>query len=363
MEITIRPMQDDEKKEVRKLVRDAFRFFEWIFFYFTSDIFVAELRGELVGGVLPKMFNISDDQKGGLISWLFTSPKVQGLGVGQQLVEGALQYLENEGCDVIFACVEGLNTSSSKIFATRGFEIISMGEQLRRYSFFQMIKIWFNIFHYMDIGHFVWIRPAPQRHEKQITQLARTFFLNSLIVLLAIWSRFGFRLLPWQLILLAPLALLSIVGLRLFIMWLEVRGSNVPMRYRPWDSGYFLSFGVAAFSLPFILPGSFYPDVKRWRYSEFIPQLGRSAFFSSLSVLILTWLSFIILNMFSLPLLIADLLFLIGFIGRTLLVLDVILVFFPFVPFNGKRIFDWNKFAWGSLVAAVVLLFISYYLL
>jgi hypothetical protein len=44
-------------------------------------------------------------------------------------------------------------------------------------------------------------------------------------------------------------------------------------------------------------------------------------------------------------------------IGLSLILFDIVLVFFPFVSFNGRRIWDWNKLLWGFLALATVMLF------
>jgi len=46
------------------------------------------------------------------------------MGTGQKLIEAALHFFEDKGCEEIMACVEGSNTSSSKLFSTRGFSIL-----------------------------------------------------------------------------------------------------------------------------------------------------------------------------------------------------------------------------------------------
>jgi hypothetical protein len=44
--------------------------------------------------------------------------------------------------------------------------------------------------------------------------------------------------------------------------------------------------------------------------------------------------------------------------GLTLAAVDVLLAFFPFASFNGRRIWDWNRAAWGMLAVAVAGLFV-----
>ena len=75
------------------------------------------------------------------------------------MIEAGLNFLEAQGCNELMACVEGYNTSSSKLFATQGFSILSAGEQFRRYGL-GALAMWFHTFHYIDVGHFLWERPG-----------------------------------------------------------------------------------------------------------------------------------------------------------------------------------------------------------
>ena len=84
------------------------------------------------------------------------------------------------------------NTSSSKIFSERRFSILSPGEQFRRYGL-RAFALWFKIFHYIDIGHFVWAHPAAERQDRPLLQWWGTVLANALICLLALWRGSGFR--------------------------------------------------------------------------------------------------------------------------------------------------------------------------
>jgi len=89
------------------------------------------------------------------------SPEARRLGVGGQLVEAALRSFEERGCQEVFACVEGYNSSSVNLFAGRGFTILSFGEQLRRYGFLGTLLLWLRTSRLGgDVGHFLWARPG-----------------------------------------------------------------------------------------------------------------------------------------------------------------------------------------------------------
>ena len=121
--IYIRPMRAEEKRDVGAIMRRSFELTQQLFFSWSSDVLVAEQDGKLLGAVVLKMFPLPGDRKGGLIAWVFTAPEARGTGAGQRLIEAALKFLEEQDCDELMACVEGYNSSSSKLFATRGFSI------------------------------------------------------------------------------------------------------------------------------------------------------------------------------------------------------------------------------------------------
>jgi hypothetical protein len=91
------------------------------------------------------------------------------MGTGQKLIEAALHFFEDKECDEIMACVEGFNTSSSKLFSTRGFSILSPGQQFQRYGI-RILPLWVRISHYIDIGHFLWVRPRTKQPDNPALQ-------------------------------------------------------------------------------------------------------------------------------------------------------------------------------------------------
>src|ERR671932_2023184 len=159
-------MRDGEKGAVRSLARRTFSPLEGVFFSPPPQTLVAERDGQVVGAVVPKILTLPGKRQYGGVFWLMTDPQVHGLGVGGRLVEAALKYFEEHGCQEAFACVEGYNTSSSNLFAARGFTILSPEEQLRRYGLLGTIILWIKMSRLgADVGHFLWARSGATRED------------------------------------------------------------------------------------------------------------------------------------------------------------------------------------------------------
>jgi GNAT superfamily N-acetyltransferase len=329
-----------------------------LFFSWSSDVLVADQDGKPIGAVVPKVFPLPGGRKGGLIAWVFTAPKARGTGAGQRLIEAALEFFEERGCDEVMACVEGYNTSSSKLFATRGFSILSPGEQFRRYGL-GVCAMWIHAFHFIDVGHFLWVRPAAGRPDNPAMQWWGNWLANVLIYLLALWRQSGFRQLSLSAVVEIPLLLAMFLGIRsLSMQWMARRRKMTTMRYRAWESGFPLSLAIAlAFGGQYPVLGSFYPTSDRWRYRDLLPKLGPVALSGVLPALALTWGAWALSRFGGLETGPSRWLRSAMTIGQFLVFFDVVLVFFPFVSFNGRRIWDWNKLLWGFLALATVTLF------
>ena len=351
-------MQANEKPAVRAIMCQSFPVVQQWFFSWTPHILVAEQEGHLLGAILLKTFALPGDRKGGLASWVFTATAARGLGAGQQLVEAGLDFLRAQGCDEIMACVEGYNTSSSKLFATRGFSILSPGEQLRRYRL-GLLSLWARIFHIIDIGHFVWVRPAAKFPARPSMQWWGNWLANSLILWLALWRGNAFGSLAPEVLWMAPLVVLLFFGARLLCMHLTAAHLGVQMRYRAWESAFPLGLGIAlGFGAWFPSPGGLYPTSHQWRYKELLPKLGRIALAGVTPVLLLTWGAWTLSHLNTVTPTLETILNLVLTIGKPLSLFDIALPFFPFVSFNGRRLWDWQRGLWGILAIAAVLIFL-----
>lgn len=352
-EVQIRKMKEEEKGEVLAAMRRSFSLLNRLFFSLSPNVLVGERQGEILGGIVLKVFKLPQNRKGGLIAWIFTTPEARGLGLGQRLTEAGIDFFEQQGCQEIFASVEGNNTSSSKLFATRDFGIISPGEQFRRYGL-KTLALWFNTAHYFDVGHFLWVKPTPAGKETPFWQFWGTIIVTALIWLLMTWR----NPLGW---LTVTGATIILFGIRYLGMQVAARWQGLPVRYRAWESGFPLSAVIAVvFNGIFLVPGSLYPVGNDWRYKDLFPQLPRIALAGILPVLLITILAGISLHFNLLTPGISSWVKGIFKVGHLLLIYDTCLPFFPFNCFNGRKVWEWNKPLWIILTLLILSLFFLY---
>lgn len=363
-DITVRPMRPEEKARVRTIMRRAFSLTIHPFFSFSDHVLVADRDGEPVGAVVLEMFRLPDRRRAGEIAWIFTDPEARGLGAGQALVEGALRYLDDGGCDETFAIVEGNNSSSAKLFATRGFSVLSPGAQFRRYGV-GMFLVWVRTLHVSDIGHFLWARPPARDADRPVGQWWGGLLLHLLLAAVALWRRGELTTLAAEL---GPvgawvsvaLGLVLLLGGRQLAMRTTATLRGLSVRYRAWESTFPTTLMVAVvFGGFFPAPGGLYPEGHDWRYDDLLPKLGPMGLAGSLTVLLLTWGAWALRELAGLaPALQAGLgSFLV--LAVPLSLFDTIFAVFPFNGFNGRRLWDWNRPLWLLLsLAAAAILFV-----
>lgn len=354
-EIRIRPMRAEERGRVRGIMKRSFPLVQRWFFSFTPNVLVAEQNGQVEGAMLLKLLPLHRGRRGGLLCWAFTSPEVHGFGIGQRLIEAGIRFLEDQGCDEILGCIEGNNTSSSKLLSTRGFQILSPGQQLRRYGH-RILLLWIRSFHYIDIGHFLWARPGPIKPDSAALQWFGNLALNAVLIVVALWRETGSGNFNLMTFIAVPLVLGIFFGAREVAMRITANRLRFSVRYRAWESAFPLGIFLAfAFAWWFPIPGSVYPTTADWRYRDQISKLGRIALAGGLTVLTLSWGLWLLPQFVNLPLAIAAWARLAGLIGVVLALFDVAIPFFPFVSYNGRRIWDWNRSVWVVLATATLL--------
>ncbi len=359
-EIIIREMKPEEKKEVTAVAFKAFPFLMRLFFSFSKDTLIAEYKGSIVGGVILKMFSIRKSHKSvkaGLISFIFSDPAIQGVGVGQRLAEAGISYMEDEGCTELFASVEGFNTSSSKLFSYRDFSLLSVVQQFRTYGL-QTFSLWIHTFHLFDVGHFLWSKSSMKSERDGSFQWFYTILIQTATALVMHLRRGSNYFIDPSIILRYFLIFLFFIGGRTAIQFLTAKALKLDTEYRMWETGLLLNFGISSlFGGMLSAPGSLYPKKPNWKYSELQKQLGTMALTSSLFMIsALCCIKLLLMQNHSSSL--NSLLKTAFPVGVAIVIVDTLLPFFPFTSYNGRRLWDWNKLIWGVAALLTVLLLI-----
>jgi ribosomal protein S18 acetylase RimI-like enzyme len=359
--ISVRRMGANDEEVVKALAGRAFFPLASISFPHSPDALIAERGGELLGAVVLRTFGLpgngrDEDRRGGVMLWLMADPEARGLGVGGRLVEAALQSFEVRGCREVFACVEGYNSSSANLFAGRGFTILSFGEQLRRYGFLGTLALWLMTSRLGgDVGHFLWARPGQLKPDNPTLQRWIGALANALVLLLVGWR--GNWLGDFDPVTLVGVVLIvvTLLGLREGAMRLVAWLRGLPVRHGAWESAFPLSLGVALTLGAFLpAPGSVYPRQGAWHYRDLLPKLGPIAFAGASAVLLFAWAAWALARFGGLSPEVTQWLSTARRAGLMLAAFDVLLPFSPFASFDGRRVWDWNRAAWGVLAVAVL---------
>jgi ribosomal protein S18 acetylase RimI-like enzyme len=354
--ISVRRMDADDEEALKALAGRAFSPLGSLSFPRSPDALIAERRGGLVGAVVLRTFGLPGGRKSGVMTWLMTDPGARGLGVGGRLVGDALRFFEEQGCQEVFACVEGYNSSSANLFAARGFTILSFGEQLRRYGSLGALLLWLRTSRLGgDVGHFLWARPRQLKPDDPALQWWVGALANALVLLLVGWRGNWLEDSAPATLVGVVLIVVTLLGLREGAMRLASWLRGLPVRHRAWESAFPLSLGVAL-TLGAFLPatGSVYPRQGAWHYRDLLPKLGPIAFAGASAILLFAWAAWALARFGGPSLEITHWLSTAHRAGLMLAAFDVLLPFSPFVSFDGRRVWDWNRAAWGVLAVAVL---------
>lgn len=363
----VRPMAPEERRELGAVMRACFGWVPRLFFDFGKAAFVYELDGKIVGGITLSRFRIDDKRLGGLVKWIFTLPEARGKGAAGAMLDRALAWFDEVGCTETFACVEGYNTGSSNLFASRGFRIMPFSEQLRRYAI-RLPMLAFRTFHMFDVGHFLWFRTAGEESRAEAEPApneASGFAVTALLHVLfgyIMFARLRTALTPelfWQI----PVAVCAILGIRLVVMLAMARLVRLRVRYRPWETGLLLAGLIpAVFGGIFIAPGGLYPREHVWRYRDVLGRLGPIMCAGAAVMLVAGWAAFLLTGAELGPVA-AQLSAIAFYYLRAFLVFEIILPVFPFVGFAGRKVLDWRPILWVVLAAASVALWVASFII
>lgn len=349
--------------------------------------FVAELDDRIVGGVVLTSFRIDASRRGGMVKWLFTLPEARARGVASRLLDQGLAWFDEVGVTDAFTCIEALNAPSRNRFAQRGFEPLGFVEQVRRYGA-RLPLVWWHTNHVVDVGDLLWVQrrddaaddraaaeaeavdDAQAREDTSAFEDAPAFDdatgswgLGGLAATLAVHAGFVALMLARMGVGLDAavvgrylLAIALVIGVRTSAMALVGVAAGVRLRYHPWETGMLL-VGVITLvfgRIVFLAPGIVVPRQRTWSTRELAPVLARMGFAGAGAVMALgalaAWaVSAGVATGVASPLLLY---------ARIMVLLDVLLPFFPLTAFSGMRMLQASRAGWALMAVGAIALWV-----
>lgn len=356
--LTIRRMRLGEEKKVKLIVREVFPLMAWLFFIHKPTTLVAVKGNKIVAGIVYGQFVYSKAINSGMIYWIFTAPKHQGEGIGRKLIQEAVDKLKAGGCQKVFACIEGYNSSSFKIFNSLNFSKLSLLDQIKKFRI-KTFYLWYQTHHLFDLGHDLWYfdikvnegKTEIKKDQNKLRDIILWLLNLTISAMIMFIAFFRTDLIDIKI---GDITILFIgigitFGIRDLAGIIAGKGSGLKLEYDIWESGHIISFIMAVFTGGYIpVPGAFYPEGDGWSYQNKLNGLARQSLASVSALLVLGFIlnfNFISETKYSEILLI---------MVTNMAIFDIALPFFPFVSYNGRRIWDFNKIIW--LVLLIVLM-------
>lgn len=358
---SINLIRDDQVAQAKALMSSCFEAkLASIFYLHPESTLVVTYFDRVVAGINLDVYRVNKQVKMGYIGWLYTDEKHRGKALAGLLLTEAMAFLEKQGCTEVSACVEGDNPASFKQLANRGFSILGLWQQLRRFGFGTPV-VYRHASRFFDMGYFLWHKSLIGDTGKEAAVGAKALVLTLVgNTLLFLFSLMGWNLLglsgfhPFPLsnlqhpVLLLATPSLFLLGRTLaMLIWAKIKKREVV--YRSWDTAWIaailLSLGLG---LPFPVPGNLYVKGIGWKLKEETPLLAMMAILGQVAVAALC-----LVVPKGVPLL----------FGLCLVTLDTLFFFYPFCGFNASRVKRWGKkpFAISVVVLLAVLLSVLVY--
>lgn len=341
----IRPMNDEDRQLVRAIVRRAFPVPVRFSFTFGSHALVFD-DGVIRGGVVVKMFRLPSGRRAGLVAWIFVDPAAQGRGIGGALLDAALELLESNGCEEVFASISGDNTDSSRRFSARGFDELSAGALFTTYRI-GALSVVVHAKHLFDVGYCLWRRPAQRQQPRPRMQLLSSAILHlpiaALIILRTSNIQYFDPIIVYRLT--GTIALFLLV--RTVVSWTVARIAGIRLRYRMWESGFVLAAVAAvAFGVLMPIPGSLYPRERNWSFRDVAHVLGLISIAGLISSAVLGASATAIMELGAPPVGTLPWLVWMRRVAVSFIVVDGVLPVFPFEVYAANRIRRWSTPTW-----------------
>ena len=354
--IVVRNIQPGEDKAVWKVAKTLGIVERYLFYllYKIGKANLVALDGErIVGCVTPRVTTLTGERVG-MVDAIFVDRNVQGKGVGKALLDAALAHFEEARCKTLYYIVDRFNSPSWNMALHRGFNLFEFNEQLRFFGW-KILWLWLATGYHFAPGTFILRKTAKESQVAREAGAGWHFLLA--------WLGFSFVLWVMDIRLDAPwlnsiLFVLGVVGVSVFTHELAhklvARSFGLKTIFKVWESG--LTFSVLLALLGALVPfyGSTFIRQKDWPYSKNLREIGLIYTAGPVVSLILASCFLGLAHWTNTEWLVA--LGTVGLRANFVLVLSNLIPIFPFTPFDGRKIFLWNKTVWSLLVIWFALL-------
>ncbi|MEM2926807.1 MAG: GNAT family N-acetyltransferase [Candidatus Bathyarchaeia archaeon] len=367
MPIVVREMKPDEKEGVEELFRRSLCITDRLIFQLSFEdslksarrscggTLVAEWEDKIVGALSMRIQSIKGE-KIGYIDALVSDKEFRGRRIGRSLVDEALSWLMDRGCEVIYATADRYNSPSWNLFIHRGFYPYEAPQHLRDYGF-EFLRLWLGEYYFIAFGAF-FLRKDIGKEKKALGETKeRWHWLAALLGVSGVWWTQLFR--SQGSLMLFP-AFLVATAISLLIHELPqsfaAKRLGLETTFKAWSSGLIFSTFLGFLGLFFPAYGSTYIKRLDWWYDPKKDGTGIVFALGPISSLMLSFLLLTISSMTKEKLLVAS-----ATVGYVTSLSIAILNLIPIKAaggfvWDGKKILDWNKGLWGILVTAAIAL-------
>lgn len=315
--------------------------------------FVAIMNDKVVGSISVRLFEIKGE-KHGLIDSVVTARQMHGKGIAGKILNAVISWLESANCRHIYATVDRYNSRSWNMFIHNDFSLLEFPAQMKIFGV-DFFKVWVREGYFFGIGLNFLKKQQPGQTIEESGQFYHHClgFAGFLLpwFFLALWGGSNVAVFPY----LVPLALISFTGHE-YIHALIANLFGIKTYFKANEPGILFSLALSLLGGIYPFYGSTYIRQLDWSYVSLknSPANGLIYFFGPITSIAIA-LFFNYLTGISEGYWHAA--FSIGvFINVALAVANLLpLSASGGFPFDGTKIYRWNKGFWALAVAIVAI--------
>lgn len=275
--------------------------------------------------------------------------KVKGLV--RPLADAAMSHFQEAGCETCYALVDRYNSPSWNMFLHKGFTPFEFNEQFKVFGW-KILSLWLDTRYFFNPGTFI-LRKANKG--SQVVREVETGYH-----FLLAWLGFSFVL--WMISIRHDVSwlnsipfVLGVAGVSIFVHELShkivANSLGIKTIFKVWASGLIFSAFIALSGtfLPFY--GSTYIRQTDWAYNRDIKRMGLIYIAGPVVSLVIAFCFLGLTHWTN-----AESLVVLGIVGFWTNFVIVLFNLIPISPFDGRKIFLWNKTIWSLLVIGFTVL-------